>query len=154
MPGWTTGDTFTANTAVGGAYNLTITWRGRWSSTSFWNVDAPPTIAFTTPVGGPTQFSSTVSAATPSRPRTAFWVNLRVNATSGTPLPLASTADLSVGGDTYRIAFTDTNFDGDVNVGDRVSVTRSLGLLPNTDYTYLLLWLDGSVVASVLYHSP
>ncbi len=60
---------------------------------------------------------------------------------------------ISVGGSTYTITWTDPGGEASLTGGDEFRITRAGGLLGNTDYKFLLLWSDGTLVQSATYHS-
>ena len=99
-------------------------------------------------------FSFDVAGASQSKASSNYKVNVQVNATASTAVPMVASMSFTVGGNTYTVTWTDVGGEGSLTAGDQFRVTRTGGLLANTDYTVRVLWSDGSQIQSALYHTP
>lgn len=113
-----------------------------------------PVVAFaqTSPI--PNGFEFEVAATSQAVGSSNYQMTLQVNATAGTTVTLSAAMSFTIGANTYSMTWTDIGGEGDLTGGDQFRVTRAGGLLPNTDYTVRLLWIDGSQVQSAQYSSP
>ena len=96
-------------------------------------------------------FTFVVAGASQAKPAANYRVNLQVNATAGTAVTLGPTMTFTIGGSTYSATWTDVGGEGDLTGGDQFRVTRTGGLPPNTQFTFYLLWNDGSQIAAASY---
>ncbi len=113
-----------------------------------------PAVTFGSTTAITNGFTFSVAGATPASAIGNYRVNLQVNATTApTPVTPAASVTISVGGSTYTITWTDPGGEASLTGGDEFRITRAGGLLGNTDYKFLLLWSDGTLVQSAIYHS-
>lgn len=87
-----------------------------------------------------------------------YRVNLIVDGTAGgaTAMPTANggTVTVTVSTIAYTIQWTDIGGENTVNGGDSFRVSRPTGLAAATDYTFVLLWSDGSQIQSSAWSTP
>jgi len=114
----------------------------------------PPSVAFDAPTAIVDGFTFGVSGTSQAMSANHYRVTLRVNESVGAAVLLGSDADFIIGGETYRITWTDTDGGGLLTAGDRFRVTRAGGLLPKTDHAVPLFWGDGSIIQMARYLTP
>ena len=112
---------------------------------------AKPVINFGNPIAVTDGFEFSVAGSSRSLGPGNYMVNLEANSSTGTPVPLAASMSLVVGGRTYSITWTDVGGEGVLNGGDRFRVTSTGGVPTSTVYVFYLLWSDGSVVQTAQY---
>lgn len=99
-------------------------------------------------------FMFSVAGASGSFAPANYKVNLQVNSTIGTAVPLALSMTIVVPAPvaaTYTIAWLDPGGERVLNAGDTFEITRSGGLQPGTMFTFYLLWSDGTTIQTQTY---
>jgi len=114
---------------------------------------AKPVITFGSPIAVTDGFELPVAGASRALGPGNYKVNLEANSSTGTPVPLAASMSLVVGGQTYSITWTDFGGKGLLNAGDRFRVTLTGGLLASTMYRFYLLWSDDSFIQWLAYNT-
>src|SRR5947209_13266578 len=115
-----------------------------------------PVVTFGATTGITNGFQFSVAAASQNVAPANYKVNLQVNSTTGTAVPLALSMTLTVPAPvsaTYTIAWLDPGGERTLNGGDTFQVTRSGGLQASTTYTFYLLWSDGTTIQQLSYRS-
>ena len=98
-------------------------------------------------------FEFEVAGVSQTKAADNFRVAFSANGTAvGSAQSLADSPLSFTGG--YTIAWSDLGGEGDLTGGDTFRVTRTGGLLADTDYAVTLLWTDGSSVGSRTYSTP
>lgn len=148
------GDAFGISNLPGGTHNLTVLWRGTSVASRTIEVSGVPVVTFSTADPTANGFVFEVAGTSRNEPISKYKVNLQENTSAGTAFALSASMTFTIGSNTYTVAYTDVDSGGTVTAGDSFTVTRTGGLVTNTDYTLYLLWSDGSEVQSATYHSP
>lgn len=115
-----------------------------------------PIVTFGTPSAITNGFMFRVAAASRSFGPPNYRVNLQVNSTTGTALPLALSMTVAVPAPvsaTYTIQWLDPGGERMLNAADTFEVTRSGGLQVSTMFTFYLLWIDGTTIQTRTYVS-
>lgn len=89
----------------------------------------------------------------------SYRVNLQVGSNPGTAIGMPTTGgqyvSLTITGATYRIYWTDADGGRTLNPGDAFRVTgTNLPLPAAKQFTFYLLWSDGSLIQSALWTMP
>jgi len=96
-----------------------------------------------------------VAGVSQNKPANNYRINFQVDQTTSTggAQTLTTTAmSFTVGANTYSVTWADPGGEGSLTGGDTFSVTRTGGLPSTTSvYKVLLLWSDGSVLATGQY---
>ena len=116
-----------------------------------------PSVSFGPPVAAPPgERVSVVGLAQGTANISSFRVNVEFNGSYGRSDGLWNMLNGSVlipfpslgpGTDNYTVRWTDADANGRLSVGDSFTVSH-VGALPAGKYTFLLLWVDGSIIAS------
>ena len=115
-----------------------------------------PIVTFSTPVAITNGYSFTLAAASTRAPPGNYRVNLQVNSTTGTAVPLALSMTIAVPSpvsSTYNIQWLDPGGERTVNAGDTFEITRPGGMQVSTTFIFYLLWIDGTQIQSLTYRT-
>ena len=100
-----------------------------------------------------------VAGASQSVSPSNYKVNLQVGSNTGTAVPMPATgglfATMTINAVVYRIYWTDIGGEKTVNSGDNFRVTGANIPLPAaSQFTFYLLWSDGSSIQSSTWSTP
>jgi len=115
-----------------------------------------PIITFGSPSSITNGYMFSVAGASSNVAPGNYRVNLQVNSTTGTAVPLALGMTMTVPAPisaTYTIAWLDPGGERTLNAGDVFQVTRSGGIQVSTTYIFYLLWSDGTTLQTLTYRS-
>ena len=138
----------------GGLPLSTFTFSLLWSDASVIQTQqyvARAVITLGSPIAITDGFEFSVAGASRSAGPAYYKVDLRANSTLGTAVPMAASMTITVGGNTYSLAWIDIGGDATLNPGDRFRVALSGGLPASTVFTFMLLWSDGFLIQNETY---
>jgi len=116
-----------------------------------------PIVTFGSPSNITNGFMFTVAGASSRLASANYRVNLQVNSTTGTAVPLALNMSVTLPAPVsarYVIAWLDPGGERTLDAGDSFQVTRSGGLQGSTFFTFYLLWIDGTTIQQSSYRTP
>ena len=110
-----------------------------------------PIVTFASPNTITNGFMFRVAQVSLSFPPSNYRVNLQLNSTIGSAVPLSPTMTIVLRSTTHAINWIDFGGEGILSAGDAFEITAPGGLRPSTTYTFYLLWSDGTVLRTLAF---